>query len=56
MKSEQIRVDILLFADTGTQCLNAFIQILLNPDLKASMRVENLTQYDYPTAPDKKCK
>ena len=39
-----------------TQCLNAFIQILLNSDLKASMRVENLTQYDYPTAPDKKCK
>ena len=37
-----------------TQCLNAFIQILLNSDLKASMRVENLTQYNYPTAPDKK--
>ena len=37
-----------------TQCLNTFIQILLNSDLKASMRVENLTQYDYPTAPDKK--
>lgn len=37
-----------------TQCLNAFIKILLNSDLKASMRVENLTQYNYPTAPDKK--
>ena len=55
MKSEQIRVDILLFVDTGNTMFK-FIQILLNSDLKASMRVENLTQYDYPTAPDKKCK
>lgn len=56
MKSEQIRVDVLLFADTGNTMFKCINQILLNSDLKASMPVENLTQYDYPTAPDKKCK
>ena len=52
MKSEQIRVAFCFLP--VTQSLNVFTQILLNSDLKASMRVENFTHYS--TQPDKKCK